>query len=132
MLDNLNVELQGKGGSVINSVDKMKSYVLKLSNWRRKIQEGLTVMFEKLGEIVDVNDVPQHLCGDIAEHLSCLKGEFDHYFPDITTECCWLVTKPITAPDSEEETQNELLQLQTDSAAKIKWEECSYLIFGQQ
>ena len=85
-------------------------------------------MFEKLGEIVDVNDVPQHLCGDIAEHLSCLKGEFDHYFPEITTKCCWFITKPLTAPvtaipDSEEETQNDLLQLQTNSAAKIKWEE---------
>ena len=76
-------------------------------------------MFEKLGEIADVSDMPQHLCGDIAEHLSCLKGEFDHYIPKITTECCWLVTKPLTAPfnaipDSEEEMQNELLQLQTD------------------
>ena len=39
-LNSLNVELQGKGSLIIDFVEKIKAFVRKLKNWRRKISLG--------------------------------------------------------------------------------------------
>ena len=63
----------------------------------------------------------------IVQHLEALVEEFKRYFPDIQSQTSRLIRSPFTAPvtcisDDNDDGQNELLTLQEDSGAKIKFE----------
>ncbi|XP_063849112.1 zinc finger BED domain-containing protein 5-like [Scylla paramamosain] len=124
-LNTLNLELQGKGSLIIDFVDKIKAFIRKMENWRRKVGMGNLVMLETVSEIVEECDAAtQNL---ITQHLEALEGEFKRYFPDIQSLTSRLVRSPFTAPvtcipDDNDDGQTELLTLQKDSGAKMKFE----------
>ncbi|XP_063612431.1 zinc finger BED domain-containing protein 5-like, partial [Penaeus indicus] len=131
-LNKLNLELQGKGSLIIDFVDKIKAFIRKMENWRRKVGMGNLAMLETVSEIAEECDVAtQNL---ITQHLEALEGEFKRYFPDIQSLTSQLVRFPFTAPvtcipDDNDDGQTELLTLQEDSGAKMKFETESLTVF---
>ncbi|XP_045109127.1 zinc finger BED domain-containing protein 5-like [Portunus trituberculatus] len=131
-LNTLNLELQGKGSLIIDFVDKIKAFIRKMENWRRKVGMGNLAMLETVSEIVEKCDAAtQNL---ITQHLEALEGEFKRYFPDIQSLTSRLVRAPFTAavtciPDDNDDGQTELLTLQEDSGAKMKFETESLTVF---
>ena len=55
-LNTLNLELQGKGSLIIDLVDKIKAFIRKMENWRRKVRMGSLTMLEIVSEIVEKCD----------------------------------------------------------------------------
>ena len=55
-LNTLNLELQGKGSLIIDLVDKIKAFIRKMENWRRKVGMGNLAMLETVSEIVEECD----------------------------------------------------------------------------
>ncbi|XP_063889743.1 protein FAM200C-like [Scylla paramamosain] len=131
-LNTLNLELQGKGSLIIDFVDKIKAFIRKMENWRRKVGMGNLAMLETVSEIVEECDAAtQNL---ITQHLEALEGEFKRYFPDIQSLTSRLVRTPFTAPvtcipEDNDDGQTELLTLQEDSGAKMKFETESLTVF---
>ncbi|XP_045104386.1 zinc finger BED domain-containing protein 5-like [Portunus trituberculatus] len=103
-----------------------------MENWRRKVGMGNLAMLETVSEIVEKCDAAtQNL---ITQHLEALEGEFKRYFPDIQSLTSRLVRAPFTAavtciPDDNDDGQTELLTLQEDSGAKMKFETESLTVF---
>ena len=93
---------------------------------------GNLAMLETVSEIPEECDVAtQNL---ITQHLEALEGEFKIYFPDIQNLTSRLVRFPFTAPvtcipDVNDDAQTELLTLQEDSGAKMKFETESLTVF---
>ena len=129
-LNTLNMELQGKGNLIIDFVDKIKAFIRKIENWRRKVGMENLAMLETVSEIPEERDVvTQNL---ITQHLEALEGEFKRYFPDIQNLTSRLVrfTAPVTCiPDDNDNAQTKLLTLQEDSGAKMKFETESLTVF---
>ncbi|KAF2345500.1 HAT C-terminal dimerization domain [Trinorchestia longiramus] len=65
---------------------------------------------------------------EIVHHLSLLKTELKHYFPDVT--CCAYVANPFSVdlPIGTGE-QEELIDIHADETAKMKHKECPPLNF---
>ena len=55
-LNTLNLELQGKGSLIIDLVNKIKAFIRKMENWRRKVGMGNLAMLDTVAEIVDECD----------------------------------------------------------------------------
>ncbi|XP_063847651.1 SCAN domain-containing protein 3-like [Scylla paramamosain] len=131
-LNTLNLELQGKGSLIIDFVDKIKAFIRKMENWRSKVGMGTLAMLDTVSEIVEECEAAtQNL---ITQHLEALEGEFKRYFPDIQSLTSRLVRAPFTAPvtcipDDNDDGQTELLTLQEDSRAKMKFETESLTVF---
>ena len=49
----MNLELQRKGSLIIDLVDKMKAFIRKIENWRRKVGMENFAMLETVAEIVE-------------------------------------------------------------------------------
>ncbi|KAF2360762.1 hypothetical protein FHG87_008500 [Trinorchestia longiramus] len=68
---------------------------------------------------------------DIVHHLSLLKTELKHYFPDVT--CCAYVANPFSVDPADlrvgTREQEEFVDIQTDETAKTRHKECSPLNF---
>ena len=47
-LNTLNLELQGKGSLIIGLVDKIKAFIRKMENWRRKVGMGNLAMLDTM------------------------------------------------------------------------------------
>ena len=52
-LNTLNLELQGKGSLIIDLVDKIKAFIRKMENWRRKVGMENFAMLKTVSEIVE-------------------------------------------------------------------------------
>ena len=66
------LNLQGKGSLIIDFVDKIKAFIRKMENWRRKVGMGNLAMLETVSEIVEECDAAtQNL---ITQHLEAWKG----------------------------------------------------------
>lgn len=120
----LNLSLQGKDTLVIDFVDKIKAFIRRLDNWKRKVAMGNVAMFETVSDVLDERELSHESRDVICEHLQSLEDEFKLYFPEISNETVWLVRDPFTAPissisDDNDVAQTELMELQEDSTAKI-------------
>ena len=93
---------------------------------------GNLAMLETVSEIPEECDVAtQNL---ITQHHAAMEGEFKRYFPDKQNLTSRLVRFPFTAPvtcipDDNDNGQTELLTLQEDSGAKMKFETESLTVF---
>lgn len=131
-LNTLNLELQGKGTLIIDFVDKIKAFIRKMENWRRKVGMGNLAMLETVSDIAKECDTATKNL--IVQHLEALVEEFKRYFPDIQIQTSQLVRFPFTAPvtcipDDNDDGQTELLTLQEDTGAKMKIETESLTVF---
>ena len=112
LLNNLNLQLQGKDAIIIDFIDKIKGFINKVGNWSRKVKLGNTDMLETVSEVLAESSCPAELCNDIVEHLNSLASNLKHYFPEITTENVQLIRNPFTAAvatiDDNDEAQTQL------------------------
>ena len=62
---------------IIDLVDKIKAFIRKMENWRRKVGMENFAMLKTVSEIVEECDAAtQNL---ITQHLEALEGEFKRY-----------------------------------------------------
>ena len=73
----LNLKMQGKEKKIIQFVDLINAFVVKLSNWRRKVQKGNLAMFRNLA---DISELDEALKTDVAQHLENWKANSNHSF----------------------------------------------------
>ena len=67
--------MQRKDTTVLNFMDVLNTFVQKLDNWQRKVENGNFAMFEALSSVVDGN-LNRNLSSEILAHLSNLKKKF--------------------------------------------------------
>ena len=125
-LNSLNLSLQGRFATVIDFMDKLRSFTMKLELWERKVKDGNLSMFENLDEALGKNknagnvDVMQL----VQAHLASLRMELQSYFPELSELESKLIRNPFIVnvhllPDNMQE---EFLELVNDSAAKDAFE----------
>ena len=116
-----------KGHLVMDMTETIQAFVKKLENWHRKIPNGnVTRMLPHLCSVTGT--VGADLQTLMLEHIQELQNQFRHYFPDLdSSSIARMVRNPLTADvtsisDDDDDTQSELLALQTDGDAKMKFE----------
>ncbi|XP_068210544.1 zinc finger BED domain-containing protein 5-like [Palaemon carinicauda] len=93
---------------------------------------GNLAMLKKVSQMASECDAATHNL--ITQHLEALEGEVKRYFLDPQRQNSLLVRFPFTAAgtcisDDNDDCQTELLALQEDSGAKIKFEHESLTVF---
>lgn len=126
-LNKLNLKLQGRQTTITQFVDSLNAFLSKLQNWKRKVRLNNFAMFERLSSIIDDKNVPISIKNEISQHLSALHIEFEKYFADIREQDLDLVRNPfrLSVEKCPDQFQDELIDLQHDSAAKKLFEEKS-------
>ena len=84
-LNGLNKKLQGKNRNRIDDYDVIRSFVLKLQLWKRKIKNYDCSPFANFKKITE-NDLSyknEKMFCLIEKHLTLLENEFRRYFPDL-------------------------------------------------
>ena len=112
-LNTLNLKMQGKEKNIIQFVDLINAFVVKLSNWRRKVQKGNFAMFSNL---TDISELDEALKTDVAQHLEILESEFKSYLPKAIGDDLSLARNPFRlSPEKvENELQDQLIELKND------------------
>ena len=98
-------------------MDLINAYVEKLSNWRRKVQNGNFAMFSNLA---DISKLDEALKTDVAQHLENLEGEFKSYFSEAVGDDLSLARNPFQlSPEKvKDELQDQLIDLKNDSSSR--------------
>ena len=129
VLNNFNLSFQGPNLTVAEFILKLRALIRKLDLWTENASNQSYGMFKCL------TSVEKNLDGGISKeiigHLSQLKTELINYFPDVAY-CAYSVNPffidPVDVPVGTGE-QEELIDIQTDEAAKIKHKECCPINF---
>uniref|UniRef100_UPI00358F884D protein FAM200C-like n=1 Tax=Myxine glutinosa TaxID=7769 RepID=UPI00358F884D len=126
-LNRLNLQLQGKGTTIIQFIDTLSAFKQKLENWKRKAEEGNFTMFESLSEVTINEPLNPGVAKDVVTHLSCLREEFLQYFPEIGREGLVLMRNPflVKVNDVQDDLQDELIEFQNDSGCRDVFEASS-------
>ena len=98
-LNIMNRSLQGPSTTIIEFVDKLKGFIMKLKLWEQKVGQGRLDIFENLSSDVTSQNMTriQEL---LQEHLFSLKKEFLSYFPDLSLLDAKLIRSPFTVDAS--------------------------------
>ena len=80
-LNFLNKSLQGKFTTVIDFIDKIRAFIMKLDLWERKVKDGNLDIFENVITLLEGEEMKKDIMELVQAHLSCLKEEFKLYFP---------------------------------------------------
>ena len=113
----------------MDMTETIQAFVKKLENWNRKISNGNFTMLTHLRSVSDT--VHTEMKTLILEHIQTLQSEFHHYFRDSnSTSIVRMVRNPFIADvtsisDDDDDSQSELLALQTDGGAKMKFKTAS-------
>ena len=129
VLNHLNQSFQGPNCTVSEFISKLGAFVRKLDLWTKNVESKRYGMFELLN--IFESEPNDEFAQEIVHHLSLLKAELKHYFPDLT--CCAYITNPFSVdpvdlPVGTGE-QEELIDIQADDTAKTKHKECSPINF---
>ena len=116
ILNNFDISFQDTNGT-------LPEYISKLALWIENVKNEKYAMFKLLASVEDKpND---EFSEEIVCHLSQLKKELMHYFPDVTS-CAYCINPfffdPAYLPVGTVK-EEELIDIQTDKAAKIKHKE---------
>lgn len=127
-LNRLNQQLQGPHTTIIMHTDAIKAFLDKLALWERKVKGGNVNCFQRLNDVIGEEPLIQELQQEIKEHLSILKEEFSHYFPDINSNeniQLKLARNPFRCPvdDLPDDIQDEFLELINNTATKEEFKE---------
>ena len=106
--------MQGKEKNIIQFGDLINAFVVKLSNWKRKVQKGNLAMFSNLA---DISELDEALKTDVPQYLENLESEFKSYFPEAIGDDLFLARNPFRlSPEKvEDELQDQLTDLKNDS-----------------
>ena len=124
-LNLLNLSLQGRCHIVIDFMDKLKTFNMKLNLWEK---DGNLSMFENLDEAL--SKTKTKITGNlevtqlVQAHLASLRSELQSYFPELSEIESKLIRNPFVVnmqslPDS---IQKEFLDLVNNSFAKDAFE----------
>ena len=121
VLNNFDVPFQGTNGT-------LPDYISKLALWIENVKNKKYAMFKLFTSVEDKTS--DEFSEEIVYHLSQLKMEWIHYFPDVTS-CAYCINPffvdPADLPVGTVE-EEELIDIQTDEAAKITHKECGCAI----
>ena len=60
-LNILNLSIQGRFHTVIDFMDKLRSFIIKVDVWEHKVKDGNLSMFENLDETLNKNKITENL-----------------------------------------------------------------------
>ena len=83
-LNELNKSLQGSHNTVIDFVDKLRAFLMKLQLWEANASEGKFTMFDNLATILNEKTEVSNIQRPVTSHLSSLRNQFQNYFPDLS------------------------------------------------
>ena len=93
ILNSLNISLQGRGVTILEAEEKIKSFQEKLALWGRRVISGSFANFPLLDEITYNPDHPvgQSIQTSVIAHLETLRFNFEGYFGDrLSTFVSWV------------------------------------------
>ena len=130
VLNNFNLSFQGPNLTVTEFILKLRALIPnKLDLWTENVSNQGYGMFECFTSVEKNSD--GGISKEIIGHLSQLNTELLNYFPDVAY-CAYSVNlffiDPVDVPVGTGE-QEELIDIQTDEAAKIKHKECCPINF---
>ncbi|CAG4980470.1 unnamed protein product [Parnassius apollo] len=121
-LNELNLKLQGRNGTIISNYDYIQGFIAKLQLWNKKLSSENVISFSRLFEVIKNNKLDANLKADIKIHLQALEDEFRRHYRDIDSESpIWHMTRNPFVVDVlqlPEEVQKEFLEMKTDSSMK--------------
>ena len=86
-LNKLNLKLQATGLNLITFKDTLRGFMVKLQNWRRKVDLDNIAMFENASDLHESRiDPAEQLKSEISQHLHALEEELNCYFSDMLHE----------------------------------------------
>ena len=106
-LNMLNLFLQGRFHTMIDFMDKLKSFIMKVDLWKNKVKDGNLSMFENLDETLNKNKITENLYVTqlVQAHLVSLRKELQSCFPELSKVESKLIGNPFivnvhSLPDS--------------------------------
>ena len=128
-LNHMNMFFQGPNSTIADFVSKLQAYVRKLDLWTTNIEAKQYHMFKDLSSLQYQHS--EKLFQEICCHLKLLKTELMHYFPNV--DISPYVSNPLFVNPSALSVgtgeQEEIIDIQSDEAAKIKHKECCPINF---
>ncbi|KAG8236589.1 hypothetical protein J437_LFUL016941, partial [Ladona fulva] len=93
-LNKLNLKVQGKETHIIYFKDNIQAFILKLQNWRRKVNLGNFAMFEHLSTETEKSEtgIVDNLREEINNHLQAFEYEIQRYFPEFPEQEAALIS----------------------------------------
>nr|CAI5836314.1 unnamed protein product [Callosobruchus analis] len=85
-LNELNLKLQGRNGTIINSYDYIQGFIAKLQLWNQKLSSKDVICFYRLFEAIKNNPLDANLKAHIKAHWKSLDHEFRRYYRDIDSQ----------------------------------------------
>ena len=122
-LNRLNLKLKRRDTTVLDFIDALNEFVLKLENWKQKAEKENFAIFESLSFVIEGN-LDMNLPSEILQHRVNLRKDFSTYFPEISDVNLGLVRKPLAIPIEKvtDDLQDELIDFRNDSACKEMFE----------
>ena len=125
-LNILNFSLQKRFHTVIDFMNKLRSFIMKVDLWENKIKDGNLSMFENLDETLNKSKITENLYVTqlVQPHLVSLRMELQSYLPEMTEVESKLIRNPfiVNAQSLPDSIQEEFLELVNDSVAKDAFE----------
>ena len=127
-LSKLNLKLQGKEKTITYLYDNIKCFITKLNLWKTQIQSKNLTHFPSLK---DAKSKLQENCSELdiekfVNHIDLLLNKFKRRFSDFSSfeDKFALFSAPFTfdASLADENLQMELLEMQSDSIVKAKYD----------
>ena len=120
---------QDQNSIISDFVSKLQAYLRKLDLWKMNIEVKQYHMFKDLSSLQ--HQQSKKLFQEICYHLKLLKTELKHYFPNKDSSPYVsnpFFVDPFVLPVGTEE-QKEIIEIQSDEAAKVKHKECCRIDF---
>lgn len=117
----LNKSLQGRQGTIIDAMDKLRAFLLKINLWLDQINDGNFSAFDELCQLATTTAAHVENIARLAvQHLNALKEEVTRYFPELGESDAKMIRNPflVDVNDVPARIQEQLIDLQTDSTAK--------------
>ena len=116
--------LQRYSATVIDFVDNLGAFQMKLRLWQEKDAAGRYDVFENMSDSLSTlcknENAVDEISGLIQKHFASPSQELDKYFPDITDLDCHLILNPwkMDPRSLPDELQDEFVDFVSDSTAK--------------
>ncbi|XP_071033014.1 protein FAM200C [Parasteatoda tepidariorum] len=85
-MNDICLSIQGPDTTIMDATEKLQAFLLKMSVWKIRIQNGMYATFQMLDEVLFENGSQQdslllnNLKNEICEHLEVLQVSFEKYF----------------------------------------------------
>ncbi|CAM5077528.1 unnamed protein product [Eretmochelys imbricata] len=128
-LNNLSLSLQGKLISIFNVQDKVSTMVAKLKLWHKHLSHRELDSFPSLHDLVInlTNELDSDVLQTMKQHLESLQKYLWKYIPEPDSIFEWIrksfIINVQTLPNNLSASEEQLLELASDSFLKTKFEQ---------